>query len=332
MTNFKKIYNKIKKYSEMTMSECEFLYNTILKYKPKKIVEIGVSSGASSALILDAIKDDKDAMLYSVDLAEYYYKEPQKKVGFLVEKKFSEFKNKYNLYTKGTIADFIETIGSDIDFVLLDSAHGLPGEVLDFLLIYKYCSRNTIIVVHDINIQLNIKTQSTAPKLLINTVIADKFYPQITDYSHGFPNIGAFKLTDETENSIDNLFNILLINWVTIIKQEKLLIIRKILKKNYNNELVNYFDIAVKNNYNNLLTANLNHNKRKIKKKKDSILSKIFSVRNENFNKVIRILGLKISIKNQQKLILNIQEELKNQNNILLHLNKQVQNLSNKLN
>ena len=44
--------------------------------------------------------------------------------------------------------------------VVLDAAHGLPGEVLDFLLILPWVNVDCVFVVHDINIQLYFETRS----------------------------------------------------------------------------------------------------------------------------------------------------------------------------
>ena len=48
----------------------EFINGIIRKFKPKKIVEIGVYYGGSSAVILNAIKDIEGAHLYSSMLAQ----------------------------------------------------------------------------------------------------------------------------------------------------------------------------------------------------------------------------------------------------------------------
>ena len=67
MGGFEAVYEKIKAYSEMTKSECAFIYDLCQERKPKKIVEIGVSSGAGSLLLLEATKES-GALLYSVDI------------------------------------------------------------------------------------------------------------------------------------------------------------------------------------------------------------------------------------------------------------------------
>lgn len=320
MANFDNIYSKIKKYSEMTKSESEFLYNEIKKNQPKKILEVGVSSGSSSLLILNAIKDNASAKLYSIDLSESYYKDKSQKVGFLVDK-YMQKNDNYKLFSGGTVADFIEEIGYDIDFVLLDAAHGLPGEILDFLLTIPYCKDNVEFVVHDVNIQLYRKTLSNAPAILINTLNADKFYPSTTEYTYNLPNIVALK--NFKNLNCKDLFNTLLLNWISPIPKDKLPQIEKILKKHYNKELLNIFKIAVDNNYDFLQTKKGKSRCNKdIKTTKSRWLEQIFSVKNENFNKVIRIFGIKISIKNNKKLLLDIQKNINIQNNQITKINE----------
>ncbi|MGN1154361.1 MAG: class I SAM-dependent methyltransferase [Candidatus Gastranaerophilaceae bacterium] len=244
MKNFDELYENIKTYSEMTKSECKFLYDSIMEVKPKKILEVGVSSGASSSLILEAVKNNSDAKLYSVDLIDNYYKNHTKKTGFLVKEKFKEHLEKYKLYTNGTIADFIEEIGNGIDFVFLDSSHGIPGEVLDFITILPYCKEGAVFVIHDINIQLvhPKPTLSIAPKLLILSVDADKEFPKETE--HKMYNIAKIKSTHSTMKNIENVFSALLSRWVRPVTQKQYDKFIEILSKHYDYNLVNYFKIA----------------------------------------------------------------------------------------
>ena len=57
-------------YSEMSPAERVFLDRVIREKKPQKIPEVGVSSGASSVIILNAMKDLPGAHLFSVGLRE----------------------------------------------------------------------------------------------------------------------------------------------------------------------------------------------------------------------------------------------------------------------
>ena len=80
-TNFKK--------SEMTYKERAFLNGIIRKTKPKTVVEIGLSAGGSTSVILNAMQDMKGSKLYSFDYNTIWYrdvhlgKDAGRKTGFL---------------------------------------------------------------------------------------------------------------------------------------------------------------------------------------------------------------------------------------------------------
>ena len=52
----------------MWSNQHEFLNGIVRKFRPKKIVEIGVAKGGGSSIILNAIQDE-GAHLYSIDLS-----------------------------------------------------------------------------------------------------------------------------------------------------------------------------------------------------------------------------------------------------------------------
>ena len=74
----------------------EFLNGAIRKFKPKKILEIGVSNGGSSIIILNAIIDIDNSHLYSIDLSK------SNKIGSCVKKYFPNLLNKWSLF-KGNV-------------------------------------------------------------------------------------------------------------------------------------------------------------------------------------------------------------------------------------
>jgi len=55
--------------NEMWDNHHEFLNGMIRKFKPKKVLEVGVRFGCASAIILNALQDIKDSHLYSIDLS-----------------------------------------------------------------------------------------------------------------------------------------------------------------------------------------------------------------------------------------------------------------------
>ena len=69
----------------------------------------------------------------------------------MVKNNFPEFQKKWKLFTGNTTAAFIEEIGKDIDFAFIDSAHIMPGEVLNVIEILPFLKKNAIIAFDDIN-------------------------------------------------------------------------------------------------------------------------------------------------------------------------------------
>lgn len=135
-------------HSLMTETESYFLNGIIRYYKPKKVLEIGVASGTSSAVILNAIKDIEGAKLYSVDLSQRHYTMKNKQTGFAVEEFFPELSNlnKWELKTGKLVHEFIDEIGDGIDLCLIDTIHERPGEILDYLMVLPYLSPNCVVV------------------------------------------------------------------------------------------------------------------------------------------------------------------------------------------
>lgn len=101
--------------SEMTEAERQFLNALILRTKPKKLLEIGVSRGGSSVIMLNAIRNNENAKLYSVDRYERFYDDQNIMVGSSVDN-YPSLKNKWQLYTEDLTLGFIDEIGQDIDF------------------------------------------------------------------------------------------------------------------------------------------------------------------------------------------------------------------------
>jgi predicted O-methyltransferase YrrM len=71
--------------SEMSIAERQFLSGLIRRYRPKNLLELGVSAGCSSSAILNTIRDQPTAKLYSIDYHDYWYRDQRKKVGYFLD-------------------------------------------------------------------------------------------------------------------------------------------------------------------------------------------------------------------------------------------------------
>ena len=130
----------------MGLDTASLINGLIRRHKPKNCLEIGVARGGSAILILNAIKDLPDARLVSIDLFNVF---ENKKIGYLVEEKFPELMNKWNLFLGDMPHKFLSKLNLTFDFVFLDSAHQSPGEFFNLIEVLPFLNENAIIILHD---------------------------------------------------------------------------------------------------------------------------------------------------------------------------------------
>ena len=232
--------------SEMTYLERCFLNGIIRQTKPKKILELGVSAGGSSAIILNAIKDFDNAKLYSVDYSEKWYVDNSKNTGFIIDEKFSNLKNKWKLYTGGTAAKFMDEIGGEIDLCLIDTMHVNPGEFLDFLIVLPYLKKNAILILHDIALH------HTYKNCITNGILFSCLKGKKLSFNEGlwnrFANIGAVILDENIKDNILDYLYLLTLPWEYLPTDNDIYECQKLFSKNYEEEFVDTFmNIMLKN-------------------------------------------------------------------------------------
>ncbi|WP_304330923.1 class I SAM-dependent methyltransferase [Brachyspira innocens] len=226
--------------SEMTYKQRCFLNGVIRQTKPKKILEVGVSAGGSSAIILNAINDINNSFLYSIDYANMYYRNKSKKVGFLVNERFSELSNKWKLYTGGVAAKFMEEIGNDIDLCLLDTAHTNPGEFLDILFILPYLKKNAILILHDTAYH-SFNPRSYTNGVLFSSLKGKKFTINENYFGAKFGNIGLIILDDDIKERIFDYFYLLTLPWNYMITKDDITISEEFILKHYGENYAKMF-------------------------------------------------------------------------------------------
>lgn len=233
--------------SEMSDRQTAFLCGLIKKFRPKKILEIGVAAGGTTAIMLNCISMlELDTKVVSVDLFSDYYRDATKKVGYLAEecKDILNTKQEYTLYTGKLVAELLDKLDGDIDFVVLDTMHSLPGELLDFLAVFPLLKQGCVVVLHDII--LNHRKDSAAQfaaKILFDTVVADKFLD--IDQEGRLSNIGAFVITEDTGKYIENIFSALTITWKYLPDDKSLNLYRECYRKYYTENETRLYDMAV---------------------------------------------------------------------------------------
>ncbi|GBR76462.1 hypothetical protein NO2_1004 [Candidatus Termititenax persephonae] len=182
-------------------------------------MELGVAAGGSSVLMLNALKDFSAARLYSHDYCLGYYRNPKLKSGYFVDQ-YAELKKQWTLYTGGLVCRFLDQIGGDIDFCLIDTMHLNPGEILDFLMILPYLKNGAMVVFHDINMHASANLRlwwRITNNTLLSAISGKKFIPggffQGNKELAQFPNIGAVEISANTHENLFEIFNLLTIYW-----------------------------------------------------------------------------------------------------------------------
>lgn len=269
----KKIDEKFKSHFEgkenaapwMAVSESSFICGALQVCRPKKILEVGVARGGTTAIVLQALEDlGEPYELHSVDLATKivgkdtgYLATLAKENGLLYTPPRSTLTGEHKFYLGKYLPQVIDEIGGDIDFVILDTVHYTPGELLDFPVMLPYLKDGAIVVLHDVSLnQRNNpihKPDAHATGLLLSAVTApEKFLNSLVTDTFRYPNIGAFRVDESTRTHIENVFMALMLTWHYLPKDEEIKIYREFYQKHYPEELISIFDETVRLNRGNV--------------------------------------------------------------------------------
>ncbi|MBE6094902.1 MAG: class I SAM-dependent methyltransferase [Schwartzia succinivorans] len=218
---------------EMTEFQSAFLCGLLEMKKPRKILEIGIAGGATTAIIVNKMeKMQCQCEMFSCDLRKEFRDLGHS--GFLADDFIKRAKYVKHRFLLGNFFPHFatEVVGKDrdsepIDFVIIDTVHSLPGEILDFLAVYPLLAEDAIVCLHDISRNYGDSLTGTyfATGVLYASVVADKFLNfEMNDSVEGsdYPNIGAFRITNDTKKYILDVFNALFITWTYMPEKEEL--------------------------------------------------------------------------------------------------------------
>lgn len=235
---------------EMSDWQSAFLCGLVKKYKPSKMVEVGIAAGGTTAVLLNCISMlGLDTELYSIDLNKNYYRDESKETGYLAKlcKKFLPREVLHKMYCGGILPEYADEIGDGIDFLILDTTHNMPGEILDFLVSLPLLKNGAIVVLHDIIMNHLHKCHAEAfvTKLLLSTVVGEKILCKEDCNPYEYPNIGAFIVTDDTRKYIEDVFLSLTITWSYMPEERHLDLYRKWFCRFYSERLCEEFKSAI---------------------------------------------------------------------------------------
>ncbi|GAD17999.1 class I SAM-dependent methyltransferase [Helicobacter fennelliae] len=159
--------------------------------------------------------------------------------GFLVQELVPELQNKWHLHTGGLVANHLDNIGKDIDLCIIDTVHSAPGEVLDFLMVLPYLSKNAVIIMHDLVFHIFAEKNSSICALLFQALQGRKVFPP---FDEPLQNIGSCVLADLTPSHIQQYFRILNFPWCYIPNDKDLQVFRNWIVKHYEPSFSVMFD------------------------------------------------------------------------------------------
>lgn len=244
------IYEKIgTNASELSEAEHGFICGLIRKYKPKKIVELGVSGGGTSVLVLNCLQKLglNDTKVYSVDLSETYHFNPDKKCGFQIDEAKPYLKNidNHKLILGKILPEVIEDIAKDgkIDFIILDTTHYLPGELMDFAIAIPFLADNAVVVLDDTSFWFEGENRwAFATKVLFDLCISpNKYYAETPD---GFSKIIGFTMPEKTSLWKKNIFDALSMPW-HYFADNQIKVYENIVNKYFDKDILDSFKKAV---------------------------------------------------------------------------------------
>ena len=241
---------------EMDEFDSAFICSLLEEFKPKKIVEIGVAAGGTTGIVLKKLETrSDDIQMYSCDISKRYYRGKEidgsiPETGFLAAKIREDSRVHHRFILGEYYPAVANSIGTDIDFVILDTVHSLPGELLDLLAIMPFLAERAVVVLHDISYHLfdYRKQNAFATCAIFNSVVADKIFAFSDNdlQSHSrIPNIAAFQMNELTQAYIQNLFGLFMLPWRYMPSDAELNVYRDHYLEHYGQDMVRFFDESI---------------------------------------------------------------------------------------
>lgn len=232
---------------EMSEEEIWFLKHFIKKYNPKKIVEVGVSAGGNTVNLLRW--KDADAELFSVDICNEWYRDNTKLSGFMADE--IDDNDNWKIFRGYDYLDVCEEIGGDIDCIVIDTDHVMPGEFLTFIVALPKLKDGCIVILHDIHLNMVCFSNNLFKKYHVNEYCTGLLFGAISSNKKwtvkaDVPNIGALVIDESTRDNVKDIFHILCTTWFDYPKMLDLVGYSEYINKNYPIECYNLFNTCLR--------------------------------------------------------------------------------------
>jgi hypothetical protein len=132
--------------------DSRFLAGLVTFANATRVVEIGVASGWSSAVLLKALSSlSGDRALTGIDLSPEYYLDKSIPTGRAVSDTVPALAGNYRLLTGRLAFEVMPEVGK-VDFAFIDGHHMHPWATLDMLSVLPFIERGRWVAMHDLNL------------------------------------------------------------------------------------------------------------------------------------------------------------------------------------
>lgn len=148
-----------------------FLAAMIERQRPAHMIEIGCASGLSTALIAQLMGAYGPSKLDSFDLAETFYADPRKPVGYLLDDLPPPPNVQTQIHTGRTSMDVQGQVSEPIALCFIDAAHKHPWPLIDTLAVLPLMAPEGVIVHHDLQMSGGSGHYALGPKVLFDQLL-----------------------------------------------------------------------------------------------------------------------------------------------------------------
>ena len=132
--------------------DSRFLAGLVSFANARNVIEIGVASGWSSAVLLKTLSGlDGERKVTGIDLSPQYYLDTTIATGRAVEEVVPECISNYRLLTGRLAFDAMNEVGP-VDFAFIDGHHMHPWATLDMLSVLPHIPRERWVALHDLSL------------------------------------------------------------------------------------------------------------------------------------------------------------------------------------
>ena len=135
---------------DQTIKDIAFTMGCVKQFKPRSMLEIGVSAGVTSGALLFAANLAGGGCLAGVDISETVYFDSTKRIGEVVDHLDPALKECYTLHLNQTAVD-VAMMEKTFDLAFIDGNHAHPWAAFDLLCILPRLAKRAVVICHDIH-------------------------------------------------------------------------------------------------------------------------------------------------------------------------------------